>query len=297
MACHLTGRPEARSGDNGWRPLRMLQKLDAGDAVRCGTGASAVIVLFKSGERFRVAAGGTGVVQANTVGGAQSMGGLKGPSDRVARSLTGARTGMVLSRRVTAPVTLTPAAPGWIVDSSRLLEWTQWNPGRVDHYSFALFKGDEVVHTQNVATASLQLPATLPLQQRVPYVWRIVTFGKSNSSNQVVQQGAHWGVVTFLSADDATTLSANVKELEAQVKENKEDDTTAAALLAELYREYGVLQKTISMLEDVPLLGSPGSEAATDEAYSQIGYYGLLFGRTQDVSESFAPAGMTGIMP
>ncbi|MCV5968743.1 hypothetical protein, partial [Lactococcus petauri] len=62
-----------------------------------------------------------------------------------------------------------------------------------------------------------------------------------------------------------------------------------AALLAELYREYGVLQKTISLLEDVPLLGSPGSEEATNEAYSQIGLYGLLFGRIEDVSSSFLP--------
>jgi len=287
MACHLSGRPEVRSGGGAWRPLRMLQKFEAGDAVRCSTGATAVIVLFKSGERFKVGAGKTATVQATTVGGAQSMGALHGPSERVAKTLTGARSGAIMARDVTAPITLTPQAPGWIIDSERVLEWT---PGKAVHYTFALFNGDSVVYTGKVTEPRVQLPASLELQQRVPYVWRVVTFDKSNRTGQPVQRGARWGVVTFLSAQDARQLSEDVQQLREQMQQNQEDDTTVAALLAELYREYGVLQKTISLLEDVPLLGSPGSKEATDEAYSQIGLYGLLFGRKEDVSDSFAPA-------
>lgn len=287
MACHLVGKPEVRSGGESWRPLRMLQKFEAGDTVRCGTGATAVIVLFKSGERFKVGAGGTGVVQANSVGGAQSLGALQGPSERVARTLSGSRSGAIMARDVTAPITLTPQAPGWIVDTERVLEWT---PGKAVHYTFALFNRESVVWTQKVTTPRLQLPPTLELQQRVPYVWRVVAFDKSNRTGLPVERNAHWGVITFLSPADAKKLSEDVQLLREQMQQNKDDDTTVAALLAELYREYGVLQKTISLLEDVPLLGSPGSKEAADEAYSQIGLYGLLFGRKEDVSSSFAPA-------
>ena len=42
MACHLTGKPEVGTGGK-WKPLRLMQRLQAGDTVRCSAGAEAII--------------------------------------------------------------------------------------------------------------------------------------------------------------------------------------------------------------------------------------------------------------
>src|SRR5689334_13914290 len=165
MAYHLTGKPQARV-NGAWGALRMLQKLEAGDAVRCGAGDSAVIVIFKSGEQFKVGAGGTGTMQADKVAGAQSLGGLRGPSVRVARALTGARTGAVMARPGSAPSSLTPQAQGWILDNQRVIEWTPAQvsinpPITASSYSFVLFDRNSPIWSGHAQEAQVQLPQTL----------------------------------------------------------------------------------------------------------------------------------------
>jgi hypothetical protein len=64
----------------------------------------------------------------------------------------------------------------------------------------------------------------------------------------------------------------------------------AAAILAELYGEYGVLQKTIELLDNKPLQGLPGTQDAMAEAYSQIGFYGLVFGIARGDTTTNTPA-------
>src|SRR5881227_1666176 len=91
MACHVAGKAEVRTGAGAWQPLRVLQKLEPGAIVRSGAGADAVLVVFATGERFRVASGSQGIVEARTVRGGKSLGALSGPSAAVAQTLGGSR--------------------------------------------------------------------------------------------------------------------------------------------------------------------------------------------------------------
>jgi len=274
MAYHLTGKPQARV-NGAWGSLRLLQKLEPGDQVRCGQGATAVIVLFKNGERFKIGSGATGTVAADKITGAQSAGKLGGPSARVAKSLGGARKGAVMARPGSAPSSLTPQAPGWLTEKERTIAWTPVETAA--SYSFVLFDRHAAVWAGRVNDAKVQLPATIELQTRVPYVWRMVPNGKSAKA---LAQGDRWGVVTILSEADAKRLSADVKELTDYMKQTPDEAVTTAAILAELYAEYGVLQKTIELLGNKPLQGLPGTLEALNDANNELGYYGSLFGGT-----------------
>jgi hypothetical protein len=81
-----------------------------------------------------------------------------------------------------------------------------------------------------------------------------------------------WGTVAFLSQEDADALLQAASPLELQQKQNPKD-ATSAALLAELYRSYGVMERTLEKLEDLDTLSQPGALEAQSEAYQQISPY------------------------
>jgi hypothetical protein len=85
--------------------------------------------------------------------------------------------------------------------------------------------------------------------------------------------GARWGVITFLSRPDADLLTAEAAEFAAPLEGA---DVTPLVILAELYRSYGVLERTLETLENPRLADLPGIREAQDEAYRQVSRYALL---------------------
>ncbi|HEX8551949.1 MAG TPA: hypothetical protein VF681_10395 [Abditibacteriaceae bacterium] len=279
MACHIKGKPEVRTGGH-WRALKTLQKLEPGDVVRCSGGEEAIVVLFGNGQRFRVGAGRQATVSAAALTGAQSLGGAGNPSSRVARALSGARVGAVMARPAASHQRLTPEFPGWIVPEAEnrvRLDWTAVSGAAT--YSVSLLDwNDDVVWNGRIDGSETSAVAEIPsLQLRRAYVWRLLPLGKSGKPVASLR----WGVVTFLSRADADALQAEVTPLEAQAKQEI-PDATARALLAELYRSYGVHGRTLEKLEELSMLGQPGAVEAQSEAYQQIGPY--AYGRWLIVS-------------
>ena len=219
MACHIKGRPDWKSG-NTWRPLRTLQKLESGDAVRCSAGEEAIIVLFGNGKRYRVKAGATAIAGAATLRGATALADASGPSMRVAQALGGARVGAVMARPATSHQRLTPQFSGYIVpdegDQARL-EWTPIAGAR--EYSLSLSDWfDDVVWSGRVAAENNFATITFPaLQLRRAYVWHLAAIGRSGKPVAAVC----WGTVTFLSEEDAAALSTAAAPLELQQKQNR----------------------------------------------------------------------------
>lgn len=268
MASYISGQPTV----NG-KPLRLLQRLDAGAKVHCGPGSDAVIVLFGNGSRYEVGAGQTGTVQEGGVPGAKAMAGLSGPSSRVAKALGGSRAGALLARgeqRYGKMQTVPTAAPDWMMEGDRHFQWDEI-PG-VATYVFTLFDQlNNVVWSTSVTETQADYPTDLPsLQLRQPYVWRVGGFGKMGKPSL----NAHWGVVTFLSRLDADELTARVTEHNAQIADALKatpPDTTPVLMLAELYRQYGVYAKVLETLDR--LEGQPGIEQAKDDAYREVSPY------------------------
>jgi len=87
--------------------------------------------------------------------------------------------------------------------------------------------------------------------------------------------GSRWGFLTFLAKPDVDQLTAEVAELDAAAKVES-GDATALVLLAELYRGYGVLGKTLETLEMPQLANQPGIREAQEEVFQQAGRYAML---------------------
>lgn len=277
IASQVSGSAEYRSGSGAWKPLRLLQRLEAGDMVRNGPGGEIVVMLLSNTERFKVPAGATATVEAGGVKGASKVAGLRGPAMRVASAMGGSRPGGFMARPAQSHQRLNPQFPGWMIAGERRFEWPAL-PGAAT-YSFTLFdRADNVVWSARVPGTSAEYPAELPaFKLRQPYVWRLAAFRDNGNTLP-----ARWGVLTFLSREDADRLTAEARALEQQASG---DDTTALILLAELYREYGVLEKTLETLESEPLLNQPGIREAQAQVYGEISpYAGLLspFGKTGD---------------
>lgn len=261
----LTGKPEVRGeGMTGWRPLQLRQKLEPGDTVRCGPGAQATLVLFATGERFQVLSGKEATITAAAVSGAQSLGTLQGPSARVAKALGGAPTGVVRARPAPSHRRLQARGPCWLVEGERTLQWDPETGAAA--YVFTLFdQADNVVWSQRTAEPKTDYPAELaPLGLRRPYLWKLTAFGKSGKPT-----GSRWGVLTVLSAPDAERLVADEKELLAAAQATPADPTPRL-LLADLYQSYGVLERTLEVLDDLRPTALPGLLDALDETYRQI---------------------------
>lgn len=260
MACSIKGKPEVKSGD-AWRPLRLLQRLEAGDALRCGAGEEAIVVLFGNGQRYQVGAGAQATVAATSLAGAKMLAAAGGPSARAAKALGGARLGAVMARPPVSHERLTPQSTGWITpgaDGNVKLAWTPL--AGAEAYSFSLRDqlDDVVWHERTAADKAETAIGATGLQLRRPYVWQLVSFGKSGKPIK-----SRWGVITFLNAADGDELTQSAAPLLDEAKQNP-NDTTPHALLAELYRSYGVYERTLDELE------ATGDSSAQREAYSQI---------------------------
>jgi hypothetical protein len=276
MVCHIVGNPEA-SSRGARKPLRIMQRLSAGDKVIAGADEEAVVVLFGSGERFKVS-GGEATVAAGSVSGARSLGKMGGPSARVAQTLGNARLAAVTARapmpnahqKLAASENDLPDAMGWMEEGNHLFQW----PPVVDSdaFSFTLYgKDGEIVWNTRGAGNSVQYPATAPaLKLRQAYMWEVVPLKGGEPKDKYL-----WGLVTFLSKADSAQLSREVKDLKAQA-EATPDDATPLLMLAGLYREYGVLEMALQTLEDFSLSNQPGIEEALIDAYRSLSPRGRL---------------------
>jgi hypothetical protein len=110
------------------------------------------------------------------------------------------------------------------------------------------------------------------LQLGRPYVWQLVSFGKSGK----IIAPPRWGVVTFLGKEEADDLAQKAAPLLDEARQNP-TDATPHALLAELYRSYGVYDRTLEELEALTAMNATGAAEAQREAYRQISPY--AFGR------------------
>ncbi|HEX8834581.1 MAG TPA: hypothetical protein VF719_10295, partial [Abditibacteriaceae bacterium] len=97
-------------------------------------------------------------------------------------------------------------------------------------------------------------------------VWRLAAWGKSGKP----LAEKRWGITTFLSFDDAAVLATDEKELQDAIKAAPED-TSLLVLLAELYRSYGVVGKSLETLESTTLVAQPGIAEAIKEIYETAG--------------------------
>lgn len=269
MASHVAGKAEVNSG-GATKPLHLLQRLNAGDKVICGPGGAATIVLFGNGNRYQIAAGKSGVVQESNVTGAQALGGLSGPSGRVARALGGSRSGAVMARPAQQQHQAMPLnGPGWMVEGEAHFQWDAI-PGAATYLFSLLDQNDNVVWHVRGDEMTADYPADLPaLSLNRPYVWRLGALGKSGKALPDVR----WGVITFLSKEDADKLTGEVQAFQQQIAKTPNDAAQQRLMLAELYRNYGVYEKVLSTLEDQSIANQPGIKEAIDDAYKQVSTY------------------------
>jgi hypothetical protein len=237
--------------------------------VRCDAGGEVVIVCIETAERFKVNPGANAVVEPSKVRGADKVAGLRGPAIRVAKGLGGSQTNAFMARPAQSHQRLTPDSVGWVLEGERHVQWAAI-PGAAS-YSFTLFDGaDNVVWGTRVTGTSADYPAELPFPAlRRAYVWRLAPFGQSGKP----VMGARWGMITFLSRADAEQLTAEAAEL-AVAEEGT--DVTSLVMLAELYRSYGVLERTLETLENPRLSDQPGIREAQDDVYRQVSRYAQI---------------------
>jgi len=183
----------------------------------------------------------------------------------------GDRPNGFFARPAQAHQRLQPDYPGWMMEGERQFSWAPIP--RAASYTFSLFdQNDNVIWSQRVTDPKAEYPADLPFfSLRRAYVWRIVALGTSGKP----LPESRWGILTFLSTQDAQQLTTEAKELEAQAK-TEPNDATTLVLLAELYRSYGVLEKTLEILERPELENQSGIKEAQAEAYGEISRYALL---------------------
>jgi hypothetical protein len=268
MVAKMEGAPTVRS-DGKVRPLRKLERLEPEDVVSCKAGDAAVVVLFRSGERFQVGGGQNGTVQASTVRGARSLGKLGGPSANVARELGNSRAGAVMGRNVGRHQRLNPTTRGWMTAGDRHFAWQEITGSTA--YTFSLFDraGNILWSTRTVGTTA-DYPAELPaLDLNKPYLWRLSGF--KPSGKPLVE--SRWGVMTWLSREDRAALEAAAADLETQANATPASATPLLQQLAILYSDYGVFNGTLDILGKMDENGEPGAKEAYNEACKQISDY------------------------
>lgn len=276
MAYAASGGAQYKHGSS-WQPLTPMTRLAAGDGVRCPAGGQVAIVLFISGKRYKMA-GGTGTIMSNTVIGAQSLGGLSGPSARIAQQLSGARTGAAGARGLTSGAQrLENNFPGWILDLNRTFRWNaDGSRDGVASYSFTLFdSADNIVWSTTTTETSVTCPESLsfnvtqPYQRIRPYVWRLTAL---NATGRPVGGSSKWGIFSVLTRENVATLQSQMQSLEAQHKAAP-GDPLPLVLEADLCRQYGVYQKSLEIWDEPALYNCPGKQQAINDLYKEISRY------------------------
>jgi hypothetical protein len=279
MAARVTGKTELKVG-SGWKPIRVLQRFEAGDTVRCGPGASAVVVLFDRGGRYDIGAGATATISANDVAGAKLAKAPSGASSAVAQRLAGARTGAVMARPATNYERLHAQAPAaeakippphdWLRPDERSFSVNALDSAQT--YVFTLFDPkDYILFTQTITpvggTVKVDIPEAVKLESRRAYTWRLHGFKDGR-----VMTRSRWGITTMLSAEDEAQLVENEKSL-LTAEGKLPDDDTDLAVLADLYRSYGVLQNALEILDGEAFNAQPEIETTKGEIFAQAGVY------------------------
>jgi len=264
----VTGkRAELQTGGKGaWQALAPLRKLEPGDRIRCGPDSRAVLVLLSSKERFQVEPGQEAEVLESGIRGAKSLGGLTGPAAATAAKLAGSRTGAFTARPAERFSPLFRGFKGWLPEGERRLRWEP--AAGAATYVLSLFdaRSNLVWQSERASAPEAELPAEKEIQARQPYLWRLVPYGASGRP----LPAARWGVLTWLPRAEGEALDADAEALRAQDREDPRDPT-ALFLLAELYRQHGVLDGTLETLSTLQSRGVDGVELPLAETYSQLG--------------------------
>ena len=281
MAVQIVGSPQFKSSTGSWKTLRLLQKLSAGASVKCPVGSKATLVMFSTGERFEVA-GGQATIGERSITGAKSLGALGGPSARVAKTLSGSRTGAISARPAQTSQRLrNPDFKGWFPAEQRQFLFKEV-PATAS-YSFTLFdRRDNVVWATRSNAPQVEYPNDAPtLRAGFPYVWRAVAYAANGNPKE-----SQWGVVTFVTEADAQALQANVAELEKQLVSQPVPgqpeqlqagaDAADVVLLAGLYQNYGVMNRTLELLELLNTKNVPGAQDSLMLAYKEISPYAQM---------------------
>jgi hypothetical protein len=259
MAAHVVGPVQVEQG-NKKAPLKLLQRLEDGDVVRCGAGAQSIIVLFNGGGRYKIGASQSATVKPTDVIGATKLAGLSGPSAEAVKLLGNARVGAVMARPGQTFERLTEQFPGWMNSANARFTWLPL-PGAAT-YTFTLFDAhDNVVWSAKSETTSADYNG-LPLLEKRAYLWRVSGFGASGKP----VPDTRCGLVTFLSNEDGAALTVLAGDLQNQAK----DDSLALLMLAETYRAYGVLGRTLETLEDERLRAEPGVADARRDVIASL---------------------------
>ncbi|MGO8673785.1 MAG: hypothetical protein ACLQVD_20800 [Capsulimonadaceae bacterium] len=272
LATNLTGPPQSRPAGGDWQPMHILQRLSAGDEIRCGAGQNVTILILSTGVRFEVAAGHDAHVGQTAIAGAVATGPMGGASIQVAKAMTGLDTEPFIARPTISHQRLVKSSPGIMAAGTRSFDLPPLD-GDIAFYTFTLFdKHDNVVWSVRTADQHVDCPADLPdFTLRRPYVWTESGFGPSGKPVPATR----WGIITFLSTDDAASLDAQVKALNADLAASPQDNTPLL-MQAELYRQYGVLEGTLEKLEDNRLHGIPGIDQAQHDTYAEVSPYALM---------------------
>ena len=242
-----------------------------------------------------VMAGGNVRIPAST-GSAGNTGRTGGFND-IGGRIGGYRTEgfRLVSRTDQSPSRLNPDSPGWVIGTRPVFRWL--SPSKdATSWTFTLFdSNDNVVWSTRTSDRQEIQPGIVigvasfpeeeevhPLLEERPYTWMVTAFSQEGNP---LPNGRRWGIITPLSQEQADQLQAAVRETfgdlanqgnlrDAAVQTQlKNDPSYASSLLtlAFVYRSYGVLQRTIEILQALP---DPAAAEALQSVYQEISQFG-----------------------
>jgi hypothetical protein len=285
MICHLAGKAEVSHGAGAWTAARLLQKLEKGDRVRCLTGGEAGIVMMRGGQRFLLPTGQSATVSDTAIDGAKLIAGLRAPSLEATNKLEGRLAGGTLARYGNRAADLVPSFHGWLSAETKRFEFakTLFENTKVGGYNFSLWNQNGYIlwnaHTREALGESASKPVVvdatdLPaMKTRTPYIWRLDAINPQGGSTSKFV----WGIITFLTPEEARQLEQETADLTRQAKDDPKDAATTI-LLAQRYREFGVHQYALDLLGTLysGLESAEAIEAAEDDLCHEAGRFALL---------------------